>query len=82
MTPEESVAAYQNYCASSKGFNIQWKEAGIIKVFKCHTTTVAVAKVAEVIPIAEDTHAISINRVDLAPTFEGYLEWLAQNPGT
>jgi len=80
MTPQEAVAAYEAYCATTKGFQLQWKESGMIKVAQATTSAGAVTKFEEVIAIADQDSAVTSNRIDLIPTWGGFLDWLAIQP--
>ena len=76
MTAQEARAAYLGFCATTKGFQIQWTVTQV-QIFTCGMAETAVAKVAEVIPLSDTGTSIHILRVDLVPNWEGYVEWLS-----
>ena len=80
MTAQEAMTAYLNYCATNKGRRVTWREAGVNKGFECVLIETAVAKILEVDPVAEDGYPIAIVRIDITPTWEGYVEWLSFQP--
>lgn len=79
MTPQESIAAYEAWCAANKSFSIVWKEAGVARLFKCHIRQTALAKINEVFLIIDEATAgtfLTVTQEASVPTFDGYKEWL------
>lgn len=79
MTPQESVAAYEAWCAANKSFQLVWKESGANKTFKAHYFQTIVDKMIEVEPLTEINLMnpfFTVTRPEMSPTFEGYKEWL------
>lgn len=76
MTPQESVAAYETWCAANKSFRIGWAEGASSRTLTVHMKETVAEKIVEILPVSNEGVPVTINKVASTLSFDGYKEWL------